>query len=118
MDVLSDVLAAVRLTGAIYLRQRLSSPPWVAETPRSLDFAARVMPGPDHVFCFHPLLEGSCWAELTTTALASDQARCAAIVIVFPKGARHTLCSTPGMRAEPDLAIYYYPRRSGTAVMS
>lgn len=31
-------------------------------------------------------------------------------IIAFPKDARHTLCSSRGMRAEPNLAIYRYPR--------
>jgi AraC-like DNA-binding protein len=107
MDVLSDVLAAVRLTGAIFFDNTFH-PPWVAETPEASIFAGKVMPGADHVFCFHTLLEGSCWAELTDGSLESIRLN-AGDIIAFPKDARHTLCSTRGMRAEPDLAIYYYP---------
>ena len=107
MDVLSDVLAAVRLTGAIFFDNTFH-PPWVAETPEASIFAGKVMPGSDHVFCFHTLLEGSCWAELTDGTLESIRLN-AGDIIAFPKDARHTLCSTRGMRAEPDLAIYYYP---------
>jgi Cupin len=43
-DVLSDVLRAVRLTGAVYFDFELSSP-WVAEAPPSREIAATVMPG-------------------------------------------------------------------------
>ena len=43
MDVLSDVLRAVRLTGAIFfdVEQRA---PWVAETPAATVIASNVMP--------------------------------------------------------------------------
>ena len=108
MDVLSDVLSAVRLTGAIFFDMTFR-PPWVAETPEVSLIAHRVMPHADHVFCFHISLEGACWAELTDGTLDSMRLN-AGDIIVFPKDARHTLCSTPGMRAEPDLAAYLYPR--------
>jgi AraC-like DNA-binding protein len=107
MDVLSDVLAAVRLTGAIFFDNTFR-PPWVAETPEVSAFAQRVMPGSEHVFCFHTLLEGSCWAELTDGSAEAIRLD-AGDIIAFPKDLRHTLCSARGMRAEPDLAIYAYP---------
>lgn len=108
MDVLSDVLSAVRLTGAIFFDNTFR-PPWVAETPEVSLIARKVLPEADHVFCFHTLLEGSCWAELTDGSLDAIRLH-AGDTIVFPRDARHTLCSSRGMRAEPDLAIYQYPR--------
>ena len=39
-DVLSDVLRAVRLTGAVYFDFELSSP-WVADAPPSREIAGR-----------------------------------------------------------------------------
>ena len=47
-DVLSDVLRAVRLTGAVYFDLELSSP-WVAEAPLAREIAERVMPGAQRV---------------------------------------------------------------------
>ena len=47
-DVLSDVLRAVRLTGAVYFDFELSAP-WVAEAPPSRDIASTVMPGAQRV---------------------------------------------------------------------
>ena len=46
MDVLSDVLSAVRLTGAIYFDINARAP-WVAATPPMAQVGATVMP--DHV---------------------------------------------------------------------
>lgn len=108
MDVLSDVLSAVRLTGAIFFDNTFH-PPWVAETPEVSIFARNIMPGANHVFCFHTLLEGSCWAELTDGTREYVRLQ-AGDVIAFPQDARHTLCSTLGMRAAPDLSLYRYPR--------
>ena len=47
MDVLSDVLRAVRLTGAIFFDVE-ARVPWVAHTPPVKDFAHAVMPGSGH----------------------------------------------------------------------
>ena len=47
-DVLSDVLRAVRLTGAVYFDFELSAP-WVAEAPPSRELAGKVMPGAERV---------------------------------------------------------------------
>ena len=51
MDVLSDVLRAVRLTGAVYFDIDASSP-WVGESPDTSRIAAKVMPGVEHVISF------------------------------------------------------------------
>ena len=51
MDVLSDVLRAVRLTGAVYFDIDASSP-WVGASPDTARIAASVMPGVEHVVYF------------------------------------------------------------------
>ena len=56
-DVLSDVLRAVRLTGAVYFDFELSSP-WVAEAPPSREIAAKVMPGAQRVIEYHLIARG------------------------------------------------------------
>jgi len=61
-DVLSDVLRAVRLTGAVYFDFEFSSP-WVAETPPSRAIADTVMPGADRVIEYHLIARGSCWGN-------------------------------------------------------
>ena len=49
MDVLSDVLRAVRLTGGLFFPMDVSSP-WVDEIPAATEFASIVLPGAEHVF--------------------------------------------------------------------
>lgn len=44
IDVLSDVLRAVQLTGAVFFDFEMRAP-WVAEAPPAREIASRVMPG-------------------------------------------------------------------------
>ena len=107
MDVLSDVLSAVHLTGAIFFDNTFHDP-WVVETPRASVIASKVMPHSQYVFSFHTLLEGSCWAEMIDGS-AEPMRLNASDVIVFPLDDAHAFCSTVGMRAKPDLAVYIRP---------
>ena len=101
-DVLSDVLRAVRLTGAVYFDFELSSP-WVAEAPPSRAIAETVMPGADRVIEYHLIARGSCWGNaIGQKPIALGEGD----VIVFPQGDPHVLSSAPGMRAATDTAIF------------
>lgn len=104
-DVLSDVLRAVRLTGAVYFDYELSAP-WVAEAPPSRDIAGVVMPGVQRLMEYHLIARGGCWGHVTgeTPVKLSE-----GDLIVFPQGDAHVLSSEPGLRATPDLAIYARP---------
>ncbi len=107
MDVLSDVLRSVRLTGAVFFDMEAHSP-WVGTTPRSEVISGLVMPGVEHVICFHVLTAGTCWVELADRSLPPVSLS-AGDVVVVGKGDSHFLCSTPGMHGEPDLAAYQRP---------
>jgi len=107
MDVLSDVLRAVRLTGAIFFDQYLQAP-FVGGSPHSAAIAARVMPGAEHVIQFHALLAGSCWGFLTDAPNPATRLD-AGDIIVFPMGDANILSSAPGMCAEPNLDLYTRP---------
>lgn len=104
-DVLSDVLRAVRLTGAVYFDFELSSP-WVAEAPPSSEIASRVMPGAQRVIEYHVVARGACWGHAVGDApirLGEGD------LIVFPQGHAHVLSSAPGMRSTPDLSMFARP---------
>jgi AraC-like DNA-binding protein len=107
MEILSDVLRAVRLSGAIFFDVEATSP-WIAETPSMAEIANLVMPEAEHVIGFHAVLAGSCWAELAGSSLPALHLS-AGDVIILPAGVRHSLCSAPGMQAEPDITAYYRP---------
>lgn len=101
-DVLSDVLRAVHLTGAVYFDFELSSP-WVAEAPPAAEIAAKVMPGAQRVIEYHLVARGSCWANIV-----GDEPRLLreGDLILFPNGDPHVLASTPGLRAAPDMSVF------------
>ncbi|HTD72211.1 MAG TPA: AraC family transcriptional regulator [Steroidobacteraceae bacterium] len=105
VDALSDVLRAVRLTGAIFFDIQASEP-WVAETPSGEAIVEAMFPGSEHLVCYHVITRGSCWAcipgEEPTRLSAGD-------IIVLPHGDTHVLSSTPGLRRTPDMSLYRMP---------
>lgn len=107
MDVLSDVLRAVRLTGAIFFDHYVRAP-FVGGSPHSAAIAGRVLPGAEHVIQFHALLAGSCWGVLTDDPGPSTRLD-AGDIIIFPMGDANIMSSAPGMRAEPNLDMYNRP---------
>jgi len=106
MDALSDVLKAVRLTGALFFDVHASEP-WVAETPAGKRIVGAMFPGSEHLISYHIMTHGSCWATLDAQApmrlVAGD-------IIVLPHGDAHVLSSEPGLRRKPDMALYRAPR--------
>jgi AraC-like DNA-binding protein len=107
MDVLSDVLRAVRLTGAIFFDVEARAP-WVGQTPAGWKFGRAVMPEAERVIVFHVLTRGSCWAELFDGS-APPIKLAAGDLILLPNGDEHVFGSVPGQRAEPDLSLYRRP---------
>jgi AraC-like DNA-binding protein len=105
MDALSDVLRAVRLTGAIFFDIHASEP-WVAETPAGKSIVGAMFPGAEHLISYHVITRGTCWAcvagELPMELTAGD-------IIVLPHGDTHVLSSMPGMRRSPDMSLYRLP---------
>src|SRR4051812_48902159 len=108
MDVLSDLLRAVRLTGAIYFDIDAGDP-WVGESPGTAAVAAAIMPAAEHVISFHVVLSGGCWATIIGSTAEPVRLEEGDIVI-FPSGEPNVLSSAPGARGVPNpLAMYYSP---------
>jgi AraC-like DNA-binding protein len=106
-DVLSEVLRAVRLTGAVFFKLD-GSAPWVAETPPAKLVAPHVMPGSEHVIEYHVVAKGSCYGYLLDgPALALEEGD----IIVFPQGDAHVMASAPGLRGSPpELSLFHRPK--------
>ena len=101
-DVLSDVLGAIRLTGATYFGWELSSP-WVREAPPAREIASRVMPGSQRVIEYHVVARGSCWGH----AIGDQPVRLReGDIILFPQGDPHVLSSARGLREPVDLSLF------------
>lgn len=106
-DILSDVLGTVRLTGAVFFDVAASSP-WVAEAPPASMLAKRVLPGSQHVIEYHVITSGYGWASMSDGD--TEPVRLSpGSVVMFPQGDRHTLSSSPGLRANADLSVFDQP---------
>jgi AraC-like DNA-binding protein len=91
MDVLSDVLRTVRLSGSVFFTAEFSSP-WALASPNGELLATIVLPDAEHVSLFHILVEGQCVVECGQHGpIALDSGD----VIVFPHGHAHTMRSDP-----------------------
>jgi AraC family transcriptional regulator, alkane utilization regulator len=101
MDVLSDVLRVVRLSGAVFFTGDFSSP-WAIESPIPAMLASAMMPEAECVVLFHILVEGECEVVCPghppITMERGD-------VIVFPRGDQHTMRSHGCMTATPLTSI-------------
>jgi AraC-like DNA-binding protein len=99
-DTLSEVLRAVRLTGAVFFSVDATAP-WVAEAPAGHEIGPFIMPGVDHVIEYHVVTQGSCWGGI----VGEEPIRLGTgDVIVFPQGDTHVMSSAPGMRGLPQHA--------------
>ena len=103
MDVLSDVLTAVQMTGAVFFDVEAFSP-WVSVSPHAELYRRAVMPNAEHVIAFHVVLAGSCWAELP--AAVPPTRLNAGDLVVIPMGDEHVISSAPGLRGQANLDIY------------
>ena len=100
MDVLSEVLRVIQLTGAVYLDGRFSAP-WSLLSRPDEAFCAAYLPPSDRVVSFHFVTEGECWAVLADDPASAVVLRAGEIVIVM-QGEAHILGSSCDL--EPKLA--------------
>ncbi|HVS23213.1 MAG TPA: AraC family transcriptional regulator [Gammaproteobacteria bacterium] len=91
MDVLSDVLRAVRLTGALYFDVSAAHP-WIAMTPSMKEIGAAMMPGAGHVIPFHIMVSARGWARPEDASVPAASFEPGDIVM-FPDGEGHLLTS-------------------------
>ena len=96
VDILSDVLRTVRLTGALFFPLQASSP-WADEIPSATVFAAAVLAGAQHVISYHIVVQGACWATLHDSPPVRLEA---GDIFVVPHGDSYVMSSAPGMRSE------------------
>ena len=86
MDVLSEVLKAVTLQGAVFYNAEFSAP-WGFRSPESQQVAPRLAPEGGHVIMFHLLTDGRGTARLGERVVSLR----AGDIVVFPHGDAHVL---------------------------
>ena len=111
VDVLSEVLREVRLTGALYFDVSAGAP-WVATTPGSATICPAVMPGFEHVMTFHIMLEGIAWAQLADDSQPAVRLE-AGDGVIFARGDCHSMSSEAGRHGIENPEMYRRPT-SGT----
>jgi AraC-like DNA-binding protein len=99
MDALSEVLGAVRLTGAVFLELEMRAQ-WSILTAPARKIADALMPEADHVIPFHLVTEGKCYGRLVD---GDPVELSAGDLILFPAGDRHVLAAqtASALRLEP-----------------
>lgn len=99
MDALSEVLGAIRLTGAVFLEMEVHAQ-WSYLTAPARKIADVLMPDADHVIPFHLVTHGTCYARLVDGEPVPLRA---GDLILFPMGDRHVLAakSAPALRLKP-----------------
>lgn len=97
MDPLSDVLRAVRLSGAYFYLVEAAQP-WSVSAVPAVELAPRILPEAEHLISYHILTEGECWAGLAGEPQVHLRT---GDVIVFPHGDAHFLSSEAGHGGEP-----------------
>lgn len=98
MDVLSDVLRVIRLSGGVQFRTEYSAP-WSIETPPPSQVAVLLQATSQRVVAFHIVAEGTCWVEIDGWADPKLLSR--GDIIVFPYGNSHILSDQPGKLPTP-----------------
>jgi AraC-like DNA-binding protein len=89
-DLLSDALARVRLSGAIFLRGEYGAP-WALDSPESHELVQVLAPGAKRLILFHIVREGRCWVSARGRRVELT----AGDVAVLPFADRH-LMGSPG----------------------
>jgi AraC family transcriptional regulator, alkane utilization regulator len=102
MDILSDVLRVLRLSGAVFFTAEFSSP-WAVESPNPELLASIVLPDAECIVLFHILTEGECFILCKGHSPVKMQA---GDVIILPHGEPHTMCSDLGTKPTPIDAVF------------
>jgi AraC family transcriptional regulator, alkane utilization regulator len=90
MDVLSDVLRAIRLKGALFLNADLRAP-WCVNVPKGAELAKVLAPQAQRLAICHIVLEGRCWVQLANGEPAIELT--AGDVVTIPQSDTHVLGS-------------------------
>jgi AraC-like DNA-binding protein len=92
MDAFSEILAGVKLNGAMFFHAHFSAP-WGFDSPASQTLAPALAPGAPHLVIYHFLVEGRATARVADgkpiTLEAGD-------VVIFPHGDAHFISDAAG----------------------
>jgi AraC-like DNA-binding protein len=93
MDPVSDVLRAVRLSGAYFYLVEAGAP-WVIATAPARELVPRIRPEAEHLVAYHILVSGSCWGGIAGEPQIHMQP---GDVLLFPQGDGHVMSSSEAL---------------------
>jgi AraC-like DNA-binding protein len=110
VDVLSDVLRSVRLTGSMLFLAEAKTP-WVTWAPKAEAFRRVVLPASQHLISYHIVTQGHCWAGLRDAPLEHFEV---GDVLVVPHGDAYMLADPPDAEATYGLeeAVTFFRKMS------
>lgn len=97
-DPLSDVLRAVKLTGALFFLTDASFP-WGVEIPHPDAFSSIILPRAQHVVSYHIILKGAGWASIPCIASTCFEA---GDILVFAHHDPYSMLCAPDQPPEFD----------------
>ncbi|HEX6638238.1 MAG TPA: AraC family transcriptional regulator, partial [Steroidobacteraceae bacterium] len=101
MDALSELLRAVKLSGAVFYKSSCSAP-WHLNAPPSTQFLPYIRARATHVIEFHHITEGTAFVQVggETTPLAPGD------IVMIPHGDAHVMgAGTGGQPIDGDVAL-------------
>jgi len=96
MDVLSDVFAAVRFSGGVFLDAEFTAPWCVVSQVGPEEFQAQGRM-PAHLIAYHYIVDGRLFLRVADTPALEVQA---GEIVLLPRNDGHVLGSAPGLRPE------------------
>jgi AraC-like DNA-binding protein len=94
MDVLSEVLRAVKLDGAVFFNGEFSSP-WCVREPDACTMASYLPARPKHVIIFHLVTEGQGYVRIEEDGRAVPLS--AGDIVILPQGNAHLMGNGPSV---------------------
>ncbi len=89
MDAFSEILSAVKLTGAVFFSAEFSAP-WGFSMPASSIMSSRLAPGASHIVLYHLLIQGRAVVEVLDGERIGLEP---GDIVVFPQGDAHHMSS-------------------------
>jgi AraC family transcriptional regulator, alkane utilization regulator len=105
LDVLSDVLRVVRLSGAIHFRGEFTRP-WAFRTSTPEMSASNFNVREGSITPFHIFIDGSCWVTLSQFPPVRIET---GDVIIFPRAGQHVMASDGDVEPVPISEIFPQP---------
>jgi pimeloyl-ACP methyl ester carboxylesterase/AraC-like DNA-binding protein len=93
MDVLTDILSSMRLSGGVVIDAELNAPSCLV-SQFTKDHYASFFAAPAHVIAYHYVRSGRVWVEVPGGSPAEAETGC---IILLPRNEKHLVYSEPGL---------------------